>query len=470
MTKLLSTAIAFALAGATPAFADDAHHPAAQSAASQLATPAPGSASQPSGASSAGKRGMTENSTGATGQMPSAVSGGMRGPRGAGGAIPGSNMMGPDMMGGGMMGSGTMGPGMMGGDCHGMMGPGMMGGGTMGPGMMGGGMMGPGMMGRSMGGGADPCPTRSLRRISTARQCHHDEVRKKLGLCGQILDELASARSVQRGHARPTPSARNITHLRSAPADVEAGIAAQTGSKRCCPRQRQKARISCVGLRKWAVNQSDTNPARSVHRAYHSPVSMKKPLCGASQLRAVCSARLRRIFGRPEGWLRVRPDTFQGFRTQDTDQWRTTPTIDSLDTGAGEGAPTPLDIKSLLTVASKGLDLPGIVLPYFYRNCRHHIARVYGRFRPKTYLSRSIDIFDSDVGCNSRQRASCRSGKRPIWAGIRSQCVAKIGMRPLCLPRPAPTHSSDRSAKPANTRSHAAATIRNSVAFTTGLT
>lgn len=247
MTKLLSTAIAFALAGATPAFADDAHHPAAQSAASQLATPAPGSASQPSGASSAGKRGMTENSTGATGQMPSAVSGGMRGPRGAGGAIPGSNMMGPDMMGGGMMGSGTMGPGMMGGDCHGMMGPGMMGGGTMGPGMMGGGMMGPGMMGRSMGGGADPLSALDLSEDQQRRvNAIHDEVRKKhWALMGEILDERAKLRDLYSADKRdPTTIGaeyQRIFDLRRQM--IEAGISAQNRVEEVLsPEQRQKAR------------------------------------------------------------------------------------------------------------------------------------------------------------------------------------------------------------------------------------
>jgi hypothetical protein len=55
-------------------------------------------------------------------------------------------------------------------------------------------------------------------------------------------------------------------------------------------------------------------------------------------------------------------------------------------------------------------------------------------------------------------------------AGTRRPCVVKHGMRPPCLPRPAPTHSSDSSAKQAHTPSQAAARIRNSVAFTTGLT
>jgi hypothetical protein len=47
--------------------------------------------------------------------------------------------------------------------------------------------------------------------------------------------------------------------------------------------------------------------------------------------------------------------------------------------------------------------------------------------------------------------------------------TAENGMRPPCLRRPAPTQGSDSSAKQASTRSQAAARIRNSVAFTTGL-
>jgi len=54
--------------------------------------------------------------------------------------------------------------------------------------------------------------------------------------------------------------------------------------------------------------------------------------------------------------------------------------------------------------------------------------------------------------------------------GAGSPCVAEIGVRRPCLPLPAPAHSSDSSAKQASTRSQAAAKIRNSVAFTTGLT
>jgi hypothetical protein len=89
------------------------------------------------------------------------------------------------------------------------------------------------------------------------------------------------------------------------------------------------------------------------------------------------------------------------------------------------------------------------------------------RFSPNFLPSRRRTR-DPAVGLDRDPSPSTALSERSGGAG--SPCVAEIGVRRPCLPHPAPAHSSDPSAKQASTRSQAAAKIRNSVAFTTGLT
>ncbi len=255
MSKLLSTALSLSLAGVTPAFADDAHHPdGAEAPVVLAATRTPGASAQPAPAAATPQllenaRQLQEEALGiaraktdterqrllqqhlqtlragmllSNGMMTGSralprMAAGPNGATGSGGPGGSSGRMGPGMTGPGTMGPGMMGPGTMG---HGMMGPGMMGGG-----MMGGGMMGPHMAGPDGLLSALDLSDDQQRRIDAI----HDGVRKQhWELMGRIMDERAKLRDLYRTDKRD-PSAigaeyQRIFDLRRQM--IETGIAA----------------------------------------------------------------------------------------------------------------------------------------------------------------------------------------------------------------------------------------------------